>query len=134
MKSTVPLAMGESLSRCRIASVTILLFLHRIASQTTTQFLEDLTIYLREHHGCMYLTVTEFWKLCQGPTTILIVGGEHAEGNKHLVSMQTGVLATQIFNLRLLNWFDEALRNQFCLVVDLCQILGGIEQKGSTTT
>ena len=75
----------------------------------------------------MYLTIAKLRQLSQSLTAILIVSGEDTECYQHLVSMQTRVLTTQIFYLRLLNGFDETLRNEFCLVVDLCQILGGIE-------
>ena len=47
--------------------------------------------------------------------------------------MQTGVLGTEILGLGLLHGLDQTLGDQFGLVVDAGQILGGIEQQGGGT-
>ena len=65
--------------------------------------------------------------MLQGLPTIVVMGREHAQGYQYLVGVQTRVLTAQIFNLRFLNRFDEALRNEFDFVVNACQILCGIE-------
>ena len=112
--------------------VRCLLFFDRIAGKAAAQFLEDLTVYLREHDGGVNLTIAQLWQLFQSLPTIVVMGREHAEGHQHLVGMQTGVLTAQIFDFRLLNWFDQTLWNQFDLVVNASQILGGIEQQSCT--
>ena len=81
----------------------------------------------------MYLAVAQLRQLLQCLAAILIVLRQHTQGYQHLVSMQTWILGTQVFGLRLLYWFDEALRNELCLVVDACQVFGGIQQQGGTT-
>ena len=43
--------------------------------------------------------------------------------------MQTRILATQVFYLGLLDGFYQTLWNQLSVVVDACQVLGGIEQQ-----
>ena len=135
MKSTVHLAKGESLSRCRITSVMIFLnLLHRITGQTATQLLEYLTVNLRKHHCRVNLTVAQSRQLLKGFAAVLVVVGENGECHQHLICMQTGVLASQIFNLRLLDRFNQTLRNQFCLMIDASQILGGIKQQGCTAS
>ena len=63
MKSTVHLATEESLIRFRKASVTILILLHRVACQTTTEFLEDFSVYFGEHYRGVNLTVAQFRQL-----------------------------------------------------------------------
>lgn len=134
MKSTVHLAMGESLRRCWMASVTILFLLHRVAGQTTTEFLEDLSVYFREHHRGMDLTIAQFRQLLKRLTAILVVSGEYAEGHEHLVGMQTGILATQIIDLCLLYRLNETLRNELGLVVNAGEIFHGIDQERGATT
>jgi hypothetical protein len=76
----------------------------------------------------MNLTATQMGQLFQGFATLFVVLGQHAEGYQHLIRMQTGILAPQIFYLRLLNRFYQTLWNQLGIVGDACQMLGGVEQ------
>jgi hypothetical protein len=100
-----------------------------VAGQSTTQLLEDFAVDLGEHDSRVYLTATQTGQLLQGLATLFVVLGQHAEGYQHLVSMQARILATQIFYLGLLDWFYQTLWNQLGIVVDACQMLGGVEQQ-----
>ena len=95
--------------------------------QATPQLLEYLSIHLTQHDCRMYLTVAQIRQLLQSLATVLVVIGEDAQSHEHFVSMQTRILGTKILCLGLLHRFDEALWNQFRLVVDACQMLGGID-------
>ena len=75
----------------------------------------------------MNLTIAQLWQLLQSLPTIVVMSREYTKGDQHLVSMQTWILAAQILNLCLLDGLDEALRDEFDLVIDACQIFGGIE-------
>ena len=82
----------------------------------------------------MYLTAMQFRQLCQCIATLLVVFRQYAKGYQYLIGVETRILASQIFYLGFLHRFYQTLWNQFCLVVDACQMLGGIEQKGCRTT
>ena len=56
--------------------VRCLLFFDRIAGKAAAQFLEDLTVYLREHDGGMNLTIAQSWQLFQSFSTIVVMGRE----------------------------------------------------------
>ena len=105
-----------------------------VAGQTATQFLEDLTIHFREHHRGMYLTVAQFRQLFQGFAAVIVVGGIDTEGNQYLIGMQPGILGPEIFCFGFLNGLNQTLWNELGLVVNACQIFGGIEQQSGRTT
>ena len=44
----------------------------RIAGESAAQFLENLTVYLREHDRRVNLTTLQSWQLFQGTTTTLV--------------------------------------------------------------
>ena len=112
----------------------ILLFLNWIAGKSAAQLLEYLTINFREHHGRVNLTATQTGQLLQGFTTLFIVFRQYAEGYQYLICMQTWVLATQVFYLSLLYGFDQTLWNELGLVIDLCQMLHGIDEQSGAAS
>ena len=80
----------------------------------------------------MGLTTTQFGEHGKSAPTVDVVLREDTQCHQHLVGVQTGVLASQVFGLRLLYGFDEVLRYEFQPVVDACQVFRGVEQQGGT--
>ena len=80
----------------------------------------------------MHLTAVELRQRLQGGTAFFVLEAKHGEGDQHLVGMQPGVVAVQQLCLGTLYGFDILLWYQFHTVVYSCQMLGGIEQQGST--
>ena len=82
----------------------------------------------------MHLTAAQLGELFEGAAAKFIVFGEYGESHKHLIGVEAGVLAAQIFNLGLLDRLYHALRDEFGFVVDASQMLGRIEQEGGTAS
>ena len=112
----------------------ILLFLNWNAGKSAAQLLEYLAVNLAQHDCGVNLTAAQFWQLLECLATVFVVVREYAQGYKHLVGMQTWVLATQVFYLSLLNGFNQTLWNQLGLVVNLCQMLHGIDEQSSAAS
>ena len=106
---------------------------HRIAGKAAAELLEDFAIDLGEHDGGVYLTVAQLGQLLQCTAALLVVLREHAESYQYFVGMQAGVLAAEIFRLGLLNGDYHALGDELGLVVDTCEVFGGVQQQGSGT-
>lgn len=50
-----------------------LLLQHRLAGDADTKLLEDLLIYITQHHGAMSLAATELWQLLQSFLAVIII-------------------------------------------------------------
>ena len=111
-----------------------LLFLYRFAGEVDAEFLEDFPIYLGEHYCGMNLTAFELRECGKGFLAPFVALAENAEGNEHLVGMQTRIATLKEFHLGLLYRLYHNLRNEFHIVVDACKILRGIEKQSSRST
>ena len=106
----------------------------RVASQTDSKLLEDLTVDFAEHHGRMYLASLKFRKLVKSLAAVLVIVAQKRDRNKHLISMKTRIMSVEILDLCLLDWLDHLLRDQIDLVRNACKMFSGIDDEGSAWT
>ena len=71
----------------------VLVFLHRITSESYSEFLEYLAVNLAEHHCRMYLATVKLRKLLKCLAAVLVMYAEHRNGYKYLVSVKTWVMS-----------------------------------------
>ena len=77
----------------------------------------------------MHLASPEIRQLLQRTGAMLIRVAQDRERHQYLIRVQAWVLTPLIGNLRFLDGFDHALRNQLDIVVNPRQILGHIQQQ-----
>lgn len=85
--------------RCLLLVVKLLMLIYRLRGELHTQLAEYLNIYVGQHDGGVDLAAPKFRKLCQGFFCGFIGGCAHAQGDKYLVGVETGVFAAHVFGL-----------------------------------
>ena len=85
-------------------------------------------IYFAEHDGGMSLAALQLRQTFQCFAALFVMQAEHGEGHQHLVGVQARVVPVQQVDLGLLDGLDHLLRDQLHVVVDVGQMLGGVEQ------
>ena len=111
-----------------------LLLSYRVAGEPASELFEYFAVYFAEHDSAVYLTAFQLRQLLQCMPAVFIVLRKHAEGNEHLVGMQTGIVASKVFYLCLLYRFNHALRDELYLVADASQVLCGVEEECCTAS
>lgn len=85
--------------RCLLLVVELLMLIYRLRGELHAQLAEYLNVYVGQHDGGVDLAAPKFWKLCQGFFCGFIGGSAHAQGDKYLVGVETGVFAAHVFGL-----------------------------------
>ena len=106
----------------------LLNFLYRVASETDSELLEDLVVYLAEHHCRMHLASLEFRKLVKSLLTVFVLYAEERKRYEHFVCVQTWVVAVEILNLCLLDRGDQLFRNELHVMWDSCKMLERVKE------
>ena len=97
-----------------------------IACEPYAEFLENFAIDFAQHNCGVCLTSVEQRKLFKGTAAHVVMGREHRECHQHLVGVEPGVVAAEIFGFGFLYRLDKILRNKFHAVVNACQVLNGV--------
>ena len=77
----------------------------------------------------MHLAAIQLWQGGKGVAAIFVVEAQHGEGDTYLIGMQARIIATQQRHFHPLDGLDHLLRNQLDIMVDMGQMLGGIQQQ-----
>ena len=124
----------KSLDSSRLSYFVFLTYLFLpdgITSEPAAELLEYLTIYLAEQYGRVNLTASQSRQLFQRFAAALVTLRDHAECHQYFIGVKSGVAGSQIFCLCFLDGFDKALRDEFRLMVNACQVFGGVQQESS---
>ena len=79
--------------------IQLLVLVYRFGGQIHAKFFKGFDIHIGEHDGGVYLAALKLGKLSQGFFCNRIRGSAHGQGNENLVSMETGIFASEIGSL-----------------------------------
>ena len=102
------------------------MFVFRLTSELDTEFFKELDIHGRKHDRGVYLAALKLGKLSQGFFCNRIRSSAHGQGNENLVSMETGIFASEIGSLLRLNGLNGRGCDQVGIMGDFSQYLDGI--------
>ena len=82
----------------------------------------------------MYLTAFQLRQALQGFLAVLVPKAEHGEGHQYLVGVQAWVAAMQVVDFGGLNRLDHGLWDEFHLMRNARDMLGGVQYQGGAGT
>ena len=84
-------------------------FLCRVAGEADTEFFENLVVDFAKHYCGVYLAAVSLGQAFKRASAVAVVGAEHGECYKHLVGMQSRIVASQVVYLCILYGLDHVL-------------------------
>ena len=83
----------------------------RLAGQIHTKLTEGGSIYLRENNRGMYLCIFQHRDSLERHFCTRVIYRRDRQRNEDLVGVESGVMVTEIFDLKLLNRLDDLVRD-----------------------
>ena len=99
---------------------------NRLACELCTQLFEYILVYGGQNNGGVHLTSVKCVQLFKGKSGCGIIDSAHCKGDKNLVCVKSGVAASKVLGLEVLDRCDSLGGDKLYLVVDVCKMLKSI--------